>query len=784
VDTTRSERPDPGGFRKSRAAVLERSDLIGDALRAELTAVADNWLSGLLGLAAEGDLNGVALVAVGAYGRREPSPFSDLDLVLVHDDRTDIGQVADRVWYPIWDSGVPLDHSVRTLGEAVTVAGNDLKAALGLLDMRYVAGDAALAAKLRERALAVWRGTAGRRLPELMESVRERATRYGEAAFLLEPDLKEARGGLRDHLAVRAAAATWVVDAPSYAARSAYRLLLDVRGELHRRTGRASDQLFLQEQDGVADALGYTDADALLGTVYRSARTIAFNIDETRRRVENWLPRKQSRRWRPGRSRSTTVERRPLADGVVEQGGEVVLARDADPTGDPVLLLRFAAAAADNGLPMAPHAVERLVDELAPLPQPWPLAARNAFLGLLGAGPSTVAVVETLDQAGLMTRLLPEWEQVRFRPQRNPVHRFTVDRHLVEAAVEAVALTRLVARPDLLLLGALLHDIGKGHPGDHTDVGVELTAQIVPRLGFDRADTAIVVSLVRNHLLLPDTATRRDLDDPATITAVADAVGGSRQSLELLHALTQADARATGPAAWSDWKAGLVEDLVRRVAAVLEGEPVPTSPVLTPEQQQLAEHGELAVVGTESSDGSYAVTITAPDRPGLLWRAAGVLALHRLDVHAATVTSFGPTAVTLFTVSPRYGSAPDWRLVRDDLRAAVEGTLMLEDRLAAREQAYAGRTAPLPAPPRVQVLDDVSAAATVVEVRAHDAAGLLHRIGRAFDSCGLDIRAARVSTLGAEVVDAFYVVDADGNKVTDPETQQRITAAVLTALSG
>ena len=769
-------------FRTARAAILERPDVTAEALRAELASCADAWLGELFTSATDGAADGMALVAVGGYGRREPAPFSDLDLVLVHrDDRSadDVAKVADRIWYPVWDASVPLDHSVRTIADAVAVAGTDLRAALGLLDVRHVAGDATLSAELRERTLHAWRAAAAKRLPELVASTRQRAAQFGEAAFLLEPDLKEARGGLRDHLAVRAVAATWVVDAPSYAVRSAYRLLLDVRGELHRQTGRGSDKLLLQEQDGVAAALGYADADALLGTVYRAARAIAFSVDEAFRRIDAWLP--SQRRRLPGRRRTPTAQRRPLADGVIEQNNEAVLARDADPAGDPALLLRFAAAAAENNVPMAPHALERLAAESAPIPEPWPVNARNAFLSLLGAGRGTVAVMEALDQAGLVSRLLPEWEHVRFLPQRNPVHRFTVDRHLVETTVEAAALARSVSRPDLLLLGALLHDIGKGMPGDHTDAGVALTSAVAPRLGLPPADVATVVSLVRNHLLLPDTATRRDLDDPKTARGVADAVGGSRTTLELLHALTQADAHATGPAAWSDWKAGLIADLVARTRAVLQGEDPTSTMTLTPEQQDLAQRGVLAVIGERTADGSYAVTVTAPDRPGLFWRAAGVLALHRLDVYAATATSVGPTALTLFTVAPRFGSAPDWRLVRDDLHAALEGNLPLAQRLAEREQAY--RPKHVTAPPRVFVLDDAAESATVVEVRAHDAVGLLHRIGRALESCGLDVRSARVSTLGAEVVDAFYVVNAGGRKVSDPREQEAIEAAVLAALS-
>jgi [protein-PII] uridylyltransferase len=386
-----------------------------------------------------------------------------------------------------------------------------------------------------------------------------------------------------------------------------------------------------------------------------------------------------------------------------------------------------------------------------------------------------VPVLEALDQAGLLTRLLPEWERVRSKPQRNSYHRFTVDRHLVEAAAAAAALTRRVARPDLLLLGALLHDIGKGYPGDHTEVGMRVVAELAPRLGLPPHDVDVLVAMVEHHLLLPDVATRRDLDDPATAQGVADAVG-SAEVLELLHALTEADAAATGPAAWSSWKGQLIGELVRRSAALLSGTVPEVGTALTPRQEELVEAGELAL----ETEGEQ-VTVVAPDRPGLLSLSAGVLALHRLDVRAANAFSRGSTAVTVFQVSPRFGALPDWALVRDDLRRALEGTLPLEERLAAREAAYA-RGPCLAAPPTVQLVDDASEAATVVEVHAPDALGVLHRITEALDACGLDVRTAHISTLGADVVDAFYVVGPDGAKLTDPLLRNRVESAVLAAL--
>ena len=757
-------------LRERRAEVLARPGLVGAGLRAALVEAYDEELAALLGDPGPG----VSLVAVGGLGRREVAPGSDLDLVLVHEGRPDVARVADQVWYPVWDSGVGLDHSVRTVEEAVAVARADLKAALGLVDARHVAGDAAVTARLVQATRAAWRAGAPARLPALHDAVLERAATRGEVAFLLEPDLKQARGGLRDVHALHALAVAQVVDGPAPAVRAAHALLLDVRGELHRRTAaagrRAVDQLLLQEQDGVAAALGLDDADALMAAVSAAGRTVAYASDTTWRRAR---PPRPPRRRLLGRK---VPSRRPLADDVVEQDGEVVLARDARPEVDPVLPLRVAQAAARAGLPVSPATLEVLATRCPPLPEPWPAAARDALVGLLAAGPPAVAVLEALDQVGLLVAMLPEWEHVRSRPQRNAVHRFTVDRHLLEAAAAAAPLTRRVGRPDLLLLSALLHDIGKGRGGDHSVVGAALVEVIGPRLGLPPADVDVLVTLVRHHLLLPDVATRRDLADPATGAAVARAVGDA-EVLDLLHALTEADAAATGPAAWSPWKGGLVAELVARTRALLGGAPPPPPAPLADWQEELVRQGGFGLAAREDE-----VAVVAPDRPGLLSLAAGVLALHRLDVRSAYAATYGASGLTVLRVAPRFGGLPDWRVVREELRRAVQGELPVEDVLRSREQAYA-RGGPPPAPATVRLLDDASAVATVVEVRAPDALGVLHRITAALQACGLDVRTAHVSTLGADVVDAFYVVGPDGGKLRDPGLREQVGRRVHEALA-
>jgi [protein-PII] uridylyltransferase len=501
-----------------------------------------------------------------------------------------------------------------------------------------------------------------------------------------------------------------------------------------------------------------------------AARTVAYAVDHTFRQTD---------RLRGRRLRRRPADRRPLADGVVEQDGEVVLARAADPVSDPVLVLRAAAAAAQAGLPLAPRTLARLT-ECPPLPVPWPDPARGALLALLGAGPSAISVWEALDTAGneqgLITSLIPDWERVRNRPQRNPLHKFTVDRHLVEAAAHAAALTREVARPDLLLLAALLHDIGKGWPGDHSITGEVVARDAGRRMGLPEPDAALVASAVRHHLLLPMVATRQDLDDPVSVKQVA-ALVPSRALLELLHALAIADGLATGPAAWNDWKAALVADLVHRVAAVLAGEPTPTPAPLRADQLALVADGVPAATVRGSE-----VTVVAPDRPGLLWRSAGVLAAHRLAVRSANATSVGGTAVTVFDVEPEFGEPPDPTLVAGDLRRMLLGRLDVADRLERRARAGPPRGAAVPAP-KVTLVDDASETATIVEVRAHDAPGLLWRVGRALGECGLNVRAARVETLGAEVVDVFYVTDENGQPLADREQRRTIVHSVLAALA-
>jgi [protein-PII] uridylyltransferase len=779
--------PGDMSLRERRQNLLARSDLQGDAFCRAYAAEADEWLSDLAERAAGESSRHLALLAVGGYGRSSLCPYSDLDVVLVHTGHRDIQSVADAIWYPVWDEGVHLDHSVRRPSEVLSAAAQDARVALGLLDARLVWGDPKVVEPLLAKTRAAWRESLGTRyLPTLQAQMAERRVSAGDVAFLLEPDLKESHGGLRDVSVLRAisAYAPLLADYADLASlEPATAALTLVRVELHRIAGREQDRLLLQDQDQIADALAFADADALMAAVSAAGRQIAWVSDDAWRRRRLWDPtptprRLRRREQRPGRQATLAV-----GPDMVEVDGEIALSPTAAVSEDTSLAFRLAATAAELDRPIAKGSLHRLSDRMPPPGDPWDPAVLDALVRLLAAGRPAIDKLESLDQHGLLVRIIPEWAAVRNKPQRNAYHTYTVDRHLLEAAALAAELTDSVERPGLLLIGALLHDIGKGFPGDHTAVGMDVVRRLATRMGLAPDDVDTLVDLVRHHLLLPDTATRRDLDDPTTVSNVARAAG-NRVTLHLLGALTEADSRATGPSAWGPWKAGLVADLVGRADRQLAGEATPSGPApIPPAYRTLMEEVRSSGLPSVSLDPPQ-VVVAAPDRPGLLSAVAGALALHGMDVRAANVSGEEGVAVEVFTVEVARGTWPDTARLRQDLATVLSDPLALGERLSERGRVYPARrrSAAHVLGTDVRVDNDASDSATVLEVRAPDEVGLLHRITRALFEADLDVVSARVSTLGEFVVDAFYVREAVGAKVTDPDRLARITAAILACL--
>jgi [protein-PII] uridylyltransferase len=765
---------DSSAAREERLVVIDDQTLRGSSFTSAYTAVIDRWLRSLFHETFnEGER--VALVATGGHGRQELCPASDLDLMLIHE-----GGITDErshgLWYPIWDEGLKLGHSVRTVAETLDLAKADLPTATTLLSTRHLAGDATLTEQVAINALAQWRKHSQRWMRELGSAVAQRhAVSEDEVAFALEPDLKEGRGGLRDVHALRwAYLAELDVSMPSPATLGDhYEILLATRVELHRTTARKGDRLLLQEQDGVADALGYESADALMKEVAGAGRAIAWASTEAWYSIEHPRPKGLLRRSKP----------QEVGPGLTFDNGYVRF--DSDHHLDAFSVLRIAVEAARRDARIDAPSLERAASA-PPLPDPWPERARELLVELLSAGPAAVDVIETLDLAGLWLPMIPEWEPNRSRPQRNAYHRFTVDRHLLECVAVAAGLANRVARPDLLLVGALLHDIGKGYPGDHSVVGRPIANEITTRMGFEPIDVETIGELVEHHLLLPDVATRRDLDDPSTLRYVA-AMVGTQERLELLWRLSEADSIATGPNAWGRWKEGLIETLVARVDPVIAG--ADASSIATPQEPSTAQRnlveqartsGDLMIVVEGDS-----LTLVGPDRAGTFSRVAGVLALHGLDVLAASATAIEGIVVDEFRVTATLSADIPWNRVELDIRRALRGRLALDSRLADRARTYRrGVVPPSSMHPDVRILNEASEDSTVVEVLGRDEIGLLYRLTRALADLDLDILRARVTTIGQDAIDAFYVRDSDGAKLSDPQDLAEVRLALLHVLQG
>jgi [protein-PII] uridylyltransferase len=714
--------------------------------------------------AAAGPAQGAALVAVGGYGRGELAPYSDLDVVLVHDEGVDVGSCATQLWYPLWDSGADLDHSTRSLAEMVSAADGDVRVALGLLDVRHLAGDPNLTLRLRTTMLAHWRRHARERLPDLRRLVRQRHELLGELAHASVPDLKEAGGGLRDATNLKALVATWLVDVPHTDLEPRRQDLLDVRDLVHEIAGRATDRVTPELWPELAERLDVADERAAQVHVRRIGRRITHLSRLTWRRVDAVLDR-------PAGVRPRRPELTSLGPGVALSGSEVVLAPGAKPAEDPLLFLRAAALAAEHDVVLAPPTVARLAREVAPLPVPWPAEARRLLVRLLAAGPGLRAVWETLDETGAVDRLLPEWERIRLLPHASAIHRFTVDRHVVETCIEAAGLLRSVARPDVLMVAALLHDIGKGSLTEHSVAGAPIARDVATRMGFDPTEVDLIETLVRRHLLLATVATTRDPDDPSTVQAITDHVS-EPDALDLLAALTEADARATSPKAWTSWRASLILDLARRARLALDtGATVPpmvTEPVPVPPQVRAGEASfEVEPVG----DG-IRVTVVAADRVGLLADLAATFAMQRLRVRAARAWAQDSYGVAVWELDDAH---VDPAVLRERFEAIEDGRIDPARRL----RPTGGPTLA----PSVVVRPEASTQATVLEVRASDRPGVAYLVCAALAGLDIAVRSAHVDTLGPQAVDVFYLQEASAGVLGDQRAADA-ARAVREALSG
>jgi [protein-PII] uridylyltransferase len=507
----------------------------------------------------------------------------------------------------------------------------------------------------------------------------------------------------------------------------------------------------------VAKALGDDDADVLRLRLASAARTIAWTSDLTWQQV---APRRKV--GRNGRRPNGRV----LPQGTAIDGDEVLVVTSMATERDPAFPLRVAATAASTGRRIERRSLEHLAAIGEPMPVPWPGEARGLLVDLLLAGPPSIAVIESLDERGVWQALFPEWPSIRAHRHRDRSHRFTIDRHLLEAGVGVAGLSSDVPGRELVAVACLIHELG-------VDAG-----SLAARLGFGPDGAGEIGWLVAHQHLLAETATRRDLSHPATISRVAEAVR-SHDRLMRLAAFTEADIRATAVGLWEDRVARLVRVLVARVDHLLTGKDVETldiEPFPTQLQWNWLRDGEQHI----EVDGDVVHVVTY-DRPGVFARIAGVLALHGLDVlSAAAFSTDSGRALSQFHVRDPVRQDTPWPRVSGQIERALDGRLAINARVAERAQLYGRGAAPeRPRTATVSFDNDASPDATVIDVRTGNRIGVLYRITRALAELDLDIRSATVSGAGDDVIDAFYVRDRRGRKVTDPDHVSEVERAIL-----
>lgn len=819
-----------------------------------------------------GAVRDIAVVALGGYGRRELCPYSDVDVMILHriKDKALVTTLSEKMFYPLWDLGLQVGHGTRTVKESLAMSAANLELQTSFLESRLIAGDSTLLSQLQEGLIKQLRSRGGKAfLKGLLCENEARHLQFGQAAYLLEPDLKEGEGGLRDIHAILwaakgilgcssikelAAKCNYLTDFDIASLEAGFEFLLKIRNQLHYISERKNDRLFFEHQIEVSRKLGFKAAGGIsaIEKFMRSFYTHASAIELIQRsfweQVKSDLLADKTMKMKvfPGGSRGGRAEQ---DGGVVLLDGKLSLS-SAEAIikypGSEIKLFRRAATEALSldykNLSLIREGLERFGQSGEPATITEEI--RQDLVSLLRVGSSALPILEVMDYLGVISRYIPEWSQVRYLPQYDSYHLHTVDMHLFLTVSELQkmasgaynktdALYQQVydetVQKDLLLLTGLLHDIGKGQGQSHSERGAELAGHIGKRLGLEERDIKTMTFLIANHLLLADTAQRRDLADENVIIEVAETIV-DEERLKMLYLLTVADSIATGPKAWDTWKDNLLRELFiktlhiirsgeytsqqsiersRRTAAeakkALSGrfseeavdlflKQMPHSYLLAQTSKDIIEHFELAQessgdvsISVKPSDGLYELVLIAKDQPGLFSKVCGVLAIHGLNILGAQIyTRSDGIALDIFTVSGYFERAlgsDTWGKIRHDIKRALEGKMALEYRVTEKAKRYQNqKKRVLKRPAEVEVDNDSSDFYTVIEVHAEDRIGLLFTITRAMFELALDIHLAKVSTNVDKVIDVFYVWDVYGRKLSDKEQISDVKRAILAAL--
>ncbi len=812
----------------------------------------------------------LAIVATGGYGRGELAPGSDVDLLFVRPfKQTAWGEsVIEFILYMLWDLGLKVGHATRSLAECVRLAKQDITVRTALLEARYLWGDQALFDDLRKIFWSDIATGSGQDFVEAKLAERHaRHLRQGESRYLVEPNIKEGKGGLRDLQTLywigkylyRVTDASDLIEKNVFTAEE-YRIfqkaeafLWHVRVHLHYLMERPEERLSFDVQAGLAARLGYHDAEKPRRAVEAFMRAyflVAKDVGDLTRIFCAALE-EQNKKARPSLRSMLPGFLKPRAAGDVFYVEHGRLTAEPDVfRQDPVNLLRIFQVADAKSVDIHPDVLRTITRSLDLITPELRLDAQanHAFLEILTSRHDPERTLRWMNEAGVLGRFMPEFGHAVGLMQFNMYHHYTVDEHLIRAVGNIASIERGEHKDDnplstevikripsraTLYVAILLHDIAKGLPGNHSIVGAEISLTLCPRLGLSAAETQAVSWLVKHHLLMSDTAQRRDISDPKTVRDFVDQVQ-SPEMLRLLLVLTVADIRAVGPGVWNGWKGQLLRELYyaaeqmmsggdqapargQRVAASKTALAARLSDV--PEEQRnslLARHydnywlafdeeelerharlmlkadaaGELLAVAAEVIPfrGVTEIALYTPDHAGLFSQFAGAIAMSGGSiVDAKVTTTTDGFALDIFSIQDAEGDAfddPD-RLAR--LRATIEKTVRGEiwpRRALTEKRPLHSRTQAFTIRPKVHFDNEASQIATVIEVEGLDRPGLLYDMTQALFESGLSISNSMIATYGERAVDVFYVRDGFGHKIAHPDRIAAVEARLKAALAG
>ena len=791
----------------------------------------------------------VCLIAVGGYGRVELAPYSDIDLLLLYSSskKEDLPPLIEKILYPLWDLGLEVSCSSRSISECLKMAQSDLHIKTGLIDGRYLDGEYEFFRKLYD---LFTKKVLHRNVPKFAEALANdlhlRNQKYEDPAYALEPNIKEGEGGLRDFQIGR-----WIIRAKyktdrwdsilfpdhSRMLEKSLQFLWAVRNHLHLLSGRRQDHLTFEMQEKIAPILGLSPGtegiEEMMRQYHLSTQRISnfvYDILERTLHEPSWV-----------KKTFLFFQRKKIDENFGMAYGELHLFDPVTFKRDPLQLMTLFKHCQAYRTHMDFRTEEAVMEALPFVDDGFRTmeGVNQTFLMILRNGDGVDAILKKMHELGLLSRYIPEFSEIEGRVHYDLYHVHPVDIHSILAVEELeklrgglyqkdypllTSLIRETENLEILFLTTLLHDIGKGTDGDHSLTGKEMVKHIGGRMGLSAEDRELMDFLVSHHLYMIETAFRRDLHDEQVILRFANEVKNINR-LKMLYLLTFADIKAVGPEAWTSWKNTLLMELFLKVSHFFEkgavagpflkrdemiqklqtslsretiseyAEHLPDRYLSCYSSDEIAHHLELAesiekkllVVEWEIENEIQArVTVCTKDRYGLFSKITGSMFLNRLNILEAQIHTWGNSIVLdTFWVADATRNT-DRRLgeFKKDLEDILAGKVSLRDLLAKRKESNGIKQKVIPrVPQEVRVNNEDSDFYTIVEVMGEDRLGILYEITQALTDHGCDIHFARISTLGNRIVDVFYVQDEWGEKIREKNRTDQLKRTILSRLA-